>query len=165
MAAKRQPKNTRLLILSGVLALIMTGGIVILNGISAPISGAIRIAALLGYLGIFLTSLSSNYARELTRRFGRQFIQVHHYVATTSLVALTLHALLVSLRVGSYAVFVPQVSSGLAFLSMAVTQKQKREVHLFWMYPLDCFPQPGIWTKKLFQVSRYLNCQEETLGF
>ena len=118
MAAKRQPKNTWLLILSGIIALAITGGIVALNEFGAPINGVIRIAALFGYLGIFLTSLASNYARELTRYFGRQFIQVHHYVATASLIALVLHATLVAWRAGSASVFVPQVSSVLAFLSM-----------------------------------------------
>jgi len=68
MAAKRQPKNTWLLILSGIIALAITGGTVTLNEFGAPINGVIRIAALFGYLGIFLTSLASNYAR-LTPQF------------------------------------------------------------------------------------------------
>ena len=89
-----------------------------LNEIGAPINGAIRIAALFGYLGVFLTSLSSNYMRELTRYFGRQFIKVHHITATASLIALVLHATLVAVRSGTASVFLPQISSVLAFLSM-----------------------------------------------
>lgn len=118
MAARRQPKNTWLLVLSGVIALALITLLVALNGSGAPINGAIRIVALFGYAGVFLTSLSSNYMRELTRFFGRRFIKVHHILATASLIALVLHGTLVAVRAGTAAVFLPQVTSVLAFLSM-----------------------------------------------
>lgn len=118
MATQKQSKNTGVLALSGAIALAIIIAIVVLNEIGAPINGAIRIAALFGYLGVFLTSLSSNYMRELTRYFGRQFIKVHHITATASLIALVLHATLVAVRSGTASVFLPQISSVLAFLSM-----------------------------------------------
>lgn len=117
MATAKKSKNTWVLMLSGLVALAVVGAIAALNQIGTPISGAIRIAALFGYLGVFLTSLSSNYMRELTRYFGRPFMKVHHIVAATSLIALVLHATLVAWRTGSASVFLPQLDSLLVFLS------------------------------------------------
>lgn len=118
MAAKRKPKNTWRLAVSGILALVLTGSIVILDRIGTPIGGAIRLAAMFGYLGVFFTALSSNYMRDLTRYFGRAFIKVHHIVATSSLIALALHATLVAWRSGTVAVFLPRLDSALSFFSL-----------------------------------------------
>lgn len=117
MTTTKKTQNTWVLIVSGVAALVLIGGIAALNQLGTAINGIIRIAAMFGYLGVFLTSLSSNYMRELTRYFGRPFIKVHHIVAATSLVALVLHATLVAWRAGSASVFLPQLGSAISFLS------------------------------------------------
>ena len=113
-----QPKNTWLLIVSGVVALVLVVGVVLLDEIAAPVDGIIRVGALMGYLMVFLASVSSNYMRELTRYFGRRFVQVHHVASVTALVALALHATSVAWRAGSVNVFVPQFSSLNLFLSL-----------------------------------------------
>lgn len=116
--AERKPKHTEILILTGIVAVLLTAGIVLLNEFNSPLNGLIRFGAVLGYLGIFLACLSSLYVRELTQYFGRKFITLHHLVARTSLVALTVHAVGVAWRMGTPAAFLPDVSSPRAFLAL-----------------------------------------------
>lgn len=118
MATSKKSKNTWVLIICGVVALLLTGGIVALDSLVTPLDGVIRMGALLGYLAVFLAALSSNYMRELTRFFGRSFIKVHHIVSVTALVALTVHAIGVAWRAGSAAVFLPRFSSLQLFFSL-----------------------------------------------
>lgn len=116
--AGRTPKNTWILIVSGVLALALVVGIVLLDSLVTPISGIIRVGALLGYLAVFLASLSSLYMRELTRFFGRSFVKVHHVVSVTALVALAAHATAVAWRAGTPATFIPSFTSLRSFFSL-----------------------------------------------
>lgn len=113
-----QPKNTWVLIASGLGALILVVGVVLLDAIAAPIDGLIRVGALMGYVAVFLASLSSNYMRELTRYFGRRFVKVHHVASVTALVALAIHATGVAWRSGTLATFVPAFSSARIFFSL-----------------------------------------------
>ena len=118
MAASKKSKNTWVLILCGVFALLLTVGIVMLDSLSTPLDGVIRAGALLGYLGVFLAALSSNYMRELTRYFGRSFITVHHIVSVTALAALTVHAVSVAWQMGSASAFLPNFSSVRLFFAL-----------------------------------------------
>ncbi len=118
MAKSRKSKNTWVLILCGVVALLLTVGIVALDRLYTPLDGVIRVGALLGYLGVFLAALSSNYMRELTRYFGRSFITVHHIVSVTALVALTVHAVAVAWQMRSAAAFLPNFSSVRLFFAL-----------------------------------------------
>jgi sulfoxide reductase heme-binding subunit YedZ len=118
MTASKKSKNTWVLILCGVVALLLTVGIVALDSLSTPLDGVIRAGALMGYLGVFLAALSSNYMRELTRFFGRSFIKVHHIVSVTALVALTIHAIGVAWRAGSVATFLPSFASWQLFFTL-----------------------------------------------
>ena len=103
----REPKNTWALVLSGALAALLVAGTVALDDVYAPVAGVIRAAAVLGYLGVFLAILSSNYVRELTRFFGRRFVKVHHVVSVTALAALAIHAASVAWSWRSPGVFLP----------------------------------------------------------
>ncbi len=113
-----QPKNTWLLAVSGGVAAVLVIAVVSLTGIHSPLNGVIRLGALLGYLAVFLASLSSNYMRELTRFFGRAFVKVHHVISVTALVALTLHAVAVAWQAQSLAAFLPDFSSWRMFLTL-----------------------------------------------
>ncbi len=114
-----QPKNTWVFIVSGVIALALIIGVVALDSLNAPIDGVIRVGALMGYLAVFLATLSSNYMRELTRFFGRPFPKVHHVVSVTALVALAVHATSVAWRAGTVRTFVPVFTPFNLFLSLA----------------------------------------------
>lgn len=116
--AGRGAKNTWVLVVSGLLVLLIAGAVVSQDPLAAPIEGVIRMAAILGYLTVFLATLSSNYMRELTRFFGRPFIKIHHVASITALIALALHAVAIAVRTGSLRVFVPVLSSVQAFFSL-----------------------------------------------
>lgn len=113
-----QPKNTWVLVLSAAVAVVLVAGVVVLDSLSTPIDGVIRFGAVLGYLSVFLASLSSNYMRELTRFFGRPFPKVHHAASITAMSALGVHAIAVAWRAGTPATFVPDVSSVRAFFEL-----------------------------------------------
>lgn len=112
-----QPKNTVVLVLVGVVTAVLVVGVALLDEITAPMTGVIRIGALLGYVMVFLASLSSNYMRELTRLFGRRFVKVHHLASVTALAALAIHAISVAWRASSALTFVPLFGSLRLFLS------------------------------------------------
>jgi len=113
----KKPENTWMLIAGVILALSVAGTVVALDPLTASTEGVIRVAAVSGYLTIFLAVLSSNYMRELTRFFGRGFVRVHHVASITALVALLVHAATVAWRAGSISVAVPLLSSAQAFFS------------------------------------------------
>jgi sulfoxide reductase heme-binding subunit YedZ len=118
MTASKKSKNTWALILCGGVALLLTVEIVALDSLSTPLDGVIRAGALMGYIGVFLAALSSNYMRELTRFFGRSFIKVHHIVSVTALIALTVHAIGVAWRAGSVSTFLPSFASWQLFFTL-----------------------------------------------
>ena len=111
-------KNTWVLVASGVLAVVLVAGVIILDTVFAPIDGVIRFGALLGYLAVFFASLSSNYMRELTRYFGRPFPKVHHAISITALVALSIHATAVAWRSQTLRTFLPDFSTSYGFFSL-----------------------------------------------
>jgi methionine sulfoxide reductase heme-binding subunit len=115
--AGRKPLNTWLLIMGVVVALSVAGGVVALDPLTAPVEGLLRMGAILGYLTVFLATVSSNYMRELTRYFGRAFVKVHHVASVTALVALLVQVASVAWRVGNLSVFVPVLCSVRAFFS------------------------------------------------
>ncbi len=115
--AGKKTKNRFLLIAGVTVALLAAGAVVALDALDTPIERVIRVAAVSGYLTIFVATLSSNYVRELTRYFGRSFVRVHHVASMTALVALLVHASAVAWRAGSVSVFVPSMSSTQAFFS------------------------------------------------
>ncbi|MBN1262011.1 MAG: hypothetical protein JXB35_15130 [Anaerolineae bacterium] len=118
MTAKRKPQNTWVLIVSGLAALALVVLVVMLNTIYEPVDGVIRVSAILGYLCVFVASLSSLYVRELTRFFGRTFVKVHHSVAVTGLASLAVHAIAVAWRSGTASVFLPRFDSLEVFFSL-----------------------------------------------
>jgi len=117
MPAKKS-KNTGVLIATAIAAALLVTATVALDEIYAPIDGVIRAGALLGYLGVFLAGLSSNFMRELTRYFGRPFIKTHHLVSVTALTALIIHATAVAWRAQSAATFLPEFNSLSGFLTL-----------------------------------------------
>jgi DMSO/TMAO reductase YedYZ heme-binding membrane subunit len=114
----RRPKNTHYLILLGLVSLILSILIVAIQSPARPVDWVIRVAALLGYLAIFLSVLSSAYLVQLVRAFGRPFVKVHHVVAISGLFLMMLHPLAIAWNSASLGVFLPDISSVLRFLTL-----------------------------------------------
>ncbi len=113
-----EPKHNNVLIAIIVASLVLVAVTVAVDQIGAPISGVIRVGALLGYLAVFLASLASNYMRELTRYFGRTFIKLHHAVSITALASLATHASAAAWRSGTLRTFLPRFDSLQVFLTL-----------------------------------------------
>lgn len=112
----RKPRRTWLLVLVGFAALVLVGGLVALRPHITPLYWAIRTSALLGYLSVFLSAVTSIYMKQMVRFFGRPFVKTHHIVTVTGLVLLVLHPLGAAWDYGSLNVFVPRFDSWIVFL-------------------------------------------------
>jgi DMSO/TMAO reductase YedYZ heme-binding membrane subunit len=110
--------KTWYLILIGIVALILVSGLISLRPYGTPLNWLIRGAALMGYLAIFLSVLSSAYMRQIYRIFGRPFVKVHHVLSVTGLVLVTLHPLGAAIDAGSLKVFLPKFDSWGIFLEL-----------------------------------------------
>jgi hypothetical protein len=110
--------KTWYLILIGIVALILVSGLISLRPYGTPLNWLIRGAALMGYLAIFQSVLSSAYMRQIYRIFGRPFVKVHHVLSVTGLVLVTLHPLGAAIDAGSLKVFLPKFDSWGIFLQL-----------------------------------------------
>lgn len=79
----------------------------------------IRLGALLGYVSIFVSTVLSNYLREVRQIFGRPFLKVHHWFAILGVILITVHPVTFAIYTGSLLVMVPDFSSWYAFWSLA----------------------------------------------
>lgn len=110
----------------GLLYIVLTGlagaGLVAISIALGPVGTVldwgIRAAAMLGYLAVFLTAVTSAYMRELFQLLGRPFIRVHHVYSVAGLVLITLHPLGVAIRSSDLLVFLPDFSSLYQFFSL-----------------------------------------------
>lgn len=84
----------------------------------SPLNWFIRGTALLGYLAVFLSIISSAYMKQIYRIFGRSFIKVHHILSVAGLILVTLHPLGEALRSTSFRVFLPRFDSWRVFLQL-----------------------------------------------
>ncbi len=76
-----------------------------------------RATALLGLWGIFFATLSSADPALAGRLFGRSYRTVHYACAAFGLACLLVHPLTVALRLGTAAVFLPDLRSWRDFLA------------------------------------------------
>jgi DMSO/TMAO reductase YedYZ heme-binding membrane subunit len=116
MARKTQARGPIYLVAVGVVAAALTAALLSLRPYGSPFSWLARGTALLGYLTVFLSILSSAYIRWLVGFFGRPFIKVHHVLSVTGLVLIALHPVGAMLDWGSARVFLPKFDSLLEFL-------------------------------------------------
>ena len=106
------------LILVGVIVLILSVGPVALRSFGTPLNWIIRVAALSGYMAIFLAIVSSAYMREMLRFFGRSFIKVHHILSVSGLFLITVHPLMVAIDSLTLGVFAPRFDSWRIFMQL-----------------------------------------------
>lgn len=118
MTSRRQPKYTWGFVVAGFVLAAIVLGVILLVGTESPVWTVVRFGALLGYVAVFLASLSSAFLRQLVRTFGRPFVQVHHIVSVSGLVLLLTHALGVAWDARSLRVFILPFSSITRFLEL-----------------------------------------------
>jgi sulfoxide reductase heme-binding subunit YedZ len=118
MAQPNRSRKTWYLVLVGIVALILVSGLISLQPYGSPLNWLIRGTALMGYMAIFLSAVSSAYMRPVYRFFGRPFIKVHHILSVTGLVLVTLHPFGVAIAAASPGVFLPRFDSWVTFLEL-----------------------------------------------
>jgi methionine sulfoxide reductase heme-binding subunit len=115
--SKRQPKNQWVLGAVLLAAVVLVAILFVMQPPGSVLNGVVRAAALIGYLAVFLSILSSLYLRELVRFFGRSFIQTHHIIALTGLGLLLVHPLGVVWLYGTAGVLLPRFGSWREFFT------------------------------------------------
>ncbi len=100
----------------------------------------VRLFALWGLYFILVASIMTAFLRELYQSFGVQFIKIHHFFAIAGVIFATLHPLTFAIEVANAKVFIPDVSSWLAFWELA----GRPAIYLIYISVLA-----GIFRKKL----------------
>jgi sulfoxide reductase heme-binding subunit YedZ len=116
VAPKRNTGSLWYLVVVGTAAVILVIGLIALQPHGDPLTFFIRGAALLGYLAVFLSILSSATMKQMHRVFGRPFVKMHHVLTVTGLILMTLHPLGVALDWKSPQVLLPRFDSWSIFL-------------------------------------------------
>ena len=117
MSRQKNARRVWYLALLGFVALILVVGLVSLRSPDSPVRWVIRVTATLGYLALFLATVSSAYMRQLVRFFGRPFVQVHHIMSISGLILIIVHPLAVAWDAASWRVFIPALDSWRSFLT------------------------------------------------
>ena len=116
--ANKKTRGTWYLVLIGAIALALALLLMAGQSYGTTLGRIARGAALLGYMALFLSIISSAYMKQLFRLFGRPFIQVHHAVSITGLAMIALHPLSLAIDAADIGVFVPKFDSLDIFLTL-----------------------------------------------
>ncbi|MGD9400925.1 MAG: hypothetical protein PVF95_01525 [bacterium] len=109
-------RRTGTLILIVLIPLILVAAVLVASPSDYMLYTAIRGAAMLGYIYVFLTCLSSAFVVELSKFFGRPYMKTHHLVAIMGLTLITIHGATVAWDSLSAAVLLPRFESPEGFL-------------------------------------------------
>ena len=118
MNARRRKGSIWYLVLIGIVSMVLVGALMSMQPQAGVLDVGIRSSALLGYVGLFLSIISSAYLRQMLSLFGRPFVKIHHILSIASLILITLHPLGLALRSMSLDVFVPDLTSWNRFLQL-----------------------------------------------
>ena len=104
------------LLLVILIPLVLVAVVLVARPSDYTLHAAMRGAAMLGYMYVFLACLSSAFLQDMNRYFGRPYLRVHHLLATMGLTLLSIHGLTVAWDSRSAAVFLPRLDSVEGFL-------------------------------------------------
>jgi methionine sulfoxide reductase heme-binding subunit len=105
----------------GIIAslLIISGLIVGINPSPSLFTSGIRFAGLAGFIFLAVASIMIPWSREIYRNFGTSFVKFHHIFAFSGLILITLHPVLLAIRLMNVSVFLPRFDSFQEFLLIA----------------------------------------------
>jgi DMSO/TMAO reductase YedYZ heme-binding membrane subunit len=105
--AKKTANHLWTIVLVASIVLILTSALITWRAQGDLLSWVIRELALLGYICVFVSIVSTSYKRQVKEYFGQPFLAVHHVPSVAGLVFLTLHPLGVAWDYMDARVFVP----------------------------------------------------------
>jgi predicted ferric reductase len=84
----------------------------------SPLATGIRIAGLTGFIALAVAMITTPFLPEIYRNFGRPFLRVHHFSAAAGLILVTLHPVLLAIRLMTAQVFLPAFYSLYEFFAL-----------------------------------------------
>ncbi|MGV9169880.1 MAG: ferric reductase-like transmembrane domain-containing protein [Promethearchaeia archaeon] len=120
MATEESDKTIQksLIVLSFVALYIGVSQSVVLNPSEEFTNSIIRLAALNGFVSLFLATALAAFTREIYQIFSRPFMAIHHVLAAIGLILITIHPVVLAITSMDASIFLPDVSSWEAFLSL-----------------------------------------------
>lgn len=119
-------KNRKIITKKGSIFLSVIGIIFIAVSIIAVLSFPgdmfgflIRLFALWGYICLAVAAVITPFLKEIYKIFGRPFLKVHHFFASSGLALITLHPAFVAIQSRSVAVLIPEFTSWYGFWAYA----------------------------------------------
>lgn len=84
-----------------------------------PLSLAVRLCALYGFVMLALAAAMTPFLKEITQAFGRSFLVIHHLLAIFGIVFTTLHPTFFAISRLDITVFIPRFDSWQIFWELA----------------------------------------------
>jgi len=92
--------------------------VVAANPSISPLTTGIRIAGLTGFVALAGAMIMTPFLPEIYRNFGRPFLRIHHLFAVAGIILVTLHPVLLAIRLMTVAVFLPAFGSLYEFFAL-----------------------------------------------
>jgi predicted ferric reductase len=92
--------------------------VVAANPSISPLTTGIRIAGLTGFVALAGAMIMTPFLPEIYRNFGRPFLRIHHLFAVAGIKLVTLHPVLLAIRLMTVAVFLPVFGSLYEFFAL-----------------------------------------------
>ncbi len=92
--------------------------VVATNPSISPLTSGIRIAGLTGFVALAGAMIMTPFLPEIYRNFGRPFLRIHHLFAVAGIILVTLHPVLLAIRLMTVAVFLPAFGSLYEFFAL-----------------------------------------------
>jgi len=102
-----------------IILLIVSGAVIALNPSPSPFTSGIRFAGLAGFILLSVAAIMTPWSREIYRNFGTSFVKFHHLFALSGIILITLHPILLAIRLLRASVFLPRFDSFQEFLVLA----------------------------------------------
>ncbi len=84
-----------------------------------PLSFAVRLCALYGFVALALATSITPFLKEVTQAFGRPFLRIHHLLAIFGIIFVTLHPVFFAISQMDITVFLPRFDSWQIFWELA----------------------------------------------
>jgi len=111
----------------------------------------VRLGALFGFTAMFIATTMSPFMVELYKIFGKPFVKLHHIYSIFGLIMVTLHPIVFAISSLDILVFIPDVSSWIAFWELA----GRPAIYLIYLASLAALLRTKM--KKYWRVFHYLN--------
>jgi hypothetical protein len=111
----------------------------------------IRLGALFGFTAMFIATTMSPFMVQLYKIFGKPFVKLHHIYSIFGLIMVTLHPVVFAISKLNILVFIPDVSSWIAFWELA----GRPAIYLIYIASLAAVLRTK--TKKYWRFFHYLN--------